>query len=163
MWHRLRFGALLRRTPVFNTRTLSLGCLLLVWKPVTAAGCLRLRFVLLRISDTGSANQSWPAPAPMFVALKTTGRARQEPSVIVVGGGRLMAHEKFKDCSLLGAAHRLCLRACISAAAAAAARIAGHKSPLTPPTRLHQRSTRERWLPRRISTMSSASVPINGN
>ena len=40
--------------------------------------------------------------------------------MIVVGGGRLMAHEKFKDCSLLGAAQRLCFYAAHTTAAAAA-------------------------------------------
>ena len=67
------FIALLRRTPDFITRALQLRVLATDRELLTAAGCLRLRFVLLRISDTESANQSWPAPAPMFVALKTTG------------------------------------------------------------------------------------------
>ena len=67
------FIALLRRTPDFITRALQLRVLATDRELLTAAGCLRLRFVLLRISDTQSANQSWPAPAPMFVALGTTG------------------------------------------------------------------------------------------
>ena len=77
-------------------------------KPVAAYERLRLDFVLLRICPTQSANQSWPAPAPMFVALETTGCAREEPSATVVGGGRLVAHEKFKQCSLLGQ-HKGCV------------------------------------------------------
>ena len=64
------FIALLRRTPDFITRALQLRVLATDRELLTAAGCLRLRFVLLRISDTESANQSWPAPARCSSPLK---------------------------------------------------------------------------------------------
>ena len=125
---------------VLNGPTLRLRLNGVCSKPVAASDRLRLRFVLLRISRTRRPTNRGLPPHRCSSPLKQRvehGGSHPWPSQEV---GDSWPMKNSSSALFWGAAHRLCLRACISAAAAAAARIAGRKSPLTPPTRLRQRS-----------------------